>query len=565
MITGRHICVGIHIGHDRSVSVVENGVLIGHLAEERLDRNKHSRSVAFPRRSLDVLLRSLGCSLGEVAAFGITYAFVDMNTLGANLAEDFRAEFHLPNAEVFCMGHHLAHAYSTFFTSPFREAAILVADGAGDLVDGRLEAETAYRASSASMVPIWSRRQDLPSSSVERRNFFRMPYMGDWDRAKQISFARKYEQFTYALDFGWGQSGKTMGLAAWGEALFPPPAHAMSPPHFPLSIADMMAELEALRQASGLSFGHFIRERGKDIAATAQIAVERMVIAVCQHIRDLCPSDNLCLAGGLFLNCVLNHKIVREAGFKNIHIVPACGDDGQSIGAAYFACEKSGGKPIPMPASPYQGPSYGPRAAMAAVEATRWGSEALVLEDEPLIAEMVARLKEGKTVGLFRGRSEMGPRALGHRSILANPGDAHMHIHVNRYIKNREDFRPLAPMVRWEDQFSIFDLAAPSPHMLLTANVRQEWKGKIPAVTHVDGSARVQAIRQEDEPFLHRLLTVMGEETGIPVLMNTSLNGRGEPIAETPAEALSMLHRSNLDTVVVENVLVDRDQRRASR
>ncbi|MCF8177702.1 MAG: hypothetical protein K9J74_04280 [Sulfuritalea sp.] len=521
--------------------------------------------VAFPRRSLDVLLRSLGCSLEEITAFGITYGFVNMDTLGPNLAEDFRAEFHLPDATVFCMSHHLAHAYSTFFTSPFREAAILVADGAGDLVDGRLEAETAYQASSAGMVTIWSRRQDLPSSSVERRNFFRMPYMGDWDRAKQISFARKYEQFTYALDFDWGQSGKTMGLAAWGEELFQPPALALVPPHFPLSMADMMAELEALRLASGLSFGHFIRDRGKDVAATAQRAVERMVVAVCQHIRNLCPSDNLCLAGGLFLNCVLNHKIVREAGFKNIHIVPACGDDGQSIGAAYFACEKSGGKPIPIPVSPYQGPSYGPQAAIAAVEAAGWGRKAQVLEEEPLIAEMVARLEKGRTVGLCRGRSEMGPRALGHRSILANPGDAHMHVHVNQYVKYREDFRPLAPMVRWEDQFSIFDLAAPSPHMLLTANVRPEWQGKIPAITHVDGSARVQAVRQEDEPFLHRLLTVMGEKTGVPVLMNTSLNGRGEPIVETPAEALSILHRSNLDTVVVENVLVDRDQRRASR
>lgn len=159
----------------------------------------------------------------------------------------------------------------------------------------------------------------------------------------------------------------------------------------------------------------------------------------------------------------------------------------------------------------------------------------------------------------------MGPRALGHRSILANPCDVKMHSHVNRYIKHREDFRPLAPMVRWEDQFAIFDLAAPSPHMLLTADVREEWKELIPAVTHIDGSARVQAVRQEDEPFLHRLLTVMGEETGVPILMNTSLNSRGEPIVETPADALSMLHRSNLDTVVVENILVDRNQRRASK
>ncbi|MBR9973888.1 carbamoyltransferase C-terminal domain-containing protein [Magnetospirillum sulfuroxidans] len=564
MAADRLLYVGIHIGHDRSVSVVENGTLVGHLAEERVDRVKHSRSVAFPRRSLDVLARSLGFLLEQVSAFAITYAFVDMDTLGPHLIADFRAEFDLPDATVFCMGHHLAHAYSTFFTSPFRDAAILVADGAGDLAGQYLEAESAYRASPDGIEQIWSRPQDLPSSDVQRRNFFCMPYMGEWDRPKQISFARKYEQFTYALNFGWGQSGKTMGLAAWGTPLFGPPAHALNPPDFPLSMADMMAELEELRAASGMSFGRFVRERAKDVAATAQSAVEGMVLAVCKHVRELSPSDNLCLAGGLFLNCVLNHKIVREAGFKNVHIVPACGDDGQSIGAAYFACERSEGRLIPGLVSPYQGPEPKPQAAWAAIEAAGLGGVARILDNESLVAEIVARLQEGRTVGLCRGRSEMGPRALGHRSILASPTDPRMHAHMNRYVKHREDFRPLAPMVRWEDQFSIFELAAPSPHMLLTAQVRSEWKERIPAVTHIDGSARVQAVRQEDEPFLHRLLTIMGMQTGVPVLMNTSLNNRGEPIVETPAEALAMLHRSALDAVVVENILVDRDQRRRS-
>ena len=200
MTRKRHICIGIHIGHDRSVSVLEDGILTGHLAEERLDRIKHSNSVAFPRRSLDVLLRSTGCSLADVSAFGLTYSFVDMDQLGPSLAEDFRVEFELPNARVFCAGHHLAHAYSAFYTSPFSEAAVIVADGAGDLIGGQLEAETAYHASSTGIVPVWARQQDIPSSGVERRNFFRMPYMPNGDHSKQISFARKYEQFTYALD-----------------------------------------------------------------------------------------------------------------------------------------------------------------------------------------------------------------------------------------------------------------------------------------------------------------------------------------------------------------------------
>lgn len=554
----RHICIGIHIGHDRSVSLVENGVLAGHLAEERIDRVKHSSSVSFPRRSLDVLLRNFDCNIKDVDAFAITYGFVDMKILGPSLIEDFKAEFCLPDANVFCVGHHLAHAYSAFFTSPFHEATVLVADGAGDLGESGLEAETAYHASAKGVAPLWMRRQDIPTSYGDRRNFFRLPYMASIDQGKQISFGRKYEQFTYALGFGWGQSGKTMGLAAWGKPMFSPPDAALTPPEFQLSMSDMLEELDRVREASGASFGSFMRRHGKDIAATIQSAVEEMTVAVCRHLHDLRPSDNLCLAGGLFLNCVMNHKIIRETAFKNIHIVPACGDDGQSIGAAFYAYEQMRELPTPRMSSPYLGPSYGACDVRSAVEAAGLGHKAMPLDEDSVVRMMAGLIKGGRTVGLFRGRSEMGPRALGHRSILANPGSAAMRDHVNRYVKHREDFRPLAPMVRWEDQFTIFDLAAPSPHMLLTAQVRAEWRDRIPAVTHIDGSARVQAVRQEDEKFLHRLLTVLDEITGVPVLLNTSLNGRGEPIVETPTDALAMFLRSNLDAIVIENYLIER-------
>ena len=351
-----------------------------------------------------------------------------------------------------------------------------------------------------------------------------------------------------------------MALAAYAPPMFPPPAQALVPPHFALSMADMLDSLESLRQQAGHPFGRFVRDHREGIAATVQSAVENMVISVCNYIHNLCPVDNLCMAGGLFLNCVLNHKIVRETGYKNIYIVPACGDDGQSIGAAFFAYEQmTERKPVPAPISPYQGPVYTQCDVVSAIEAARLGHRAKTLSDSQLIEAIVRRLSAGETIALFRGRSEMGPRALGHRSILASPQNAIMHDHVNRYVKHRENFRPLAPMVRWEDQFSIFNLAVPSPHMLLTATVRPEWQGKIPAVTHVDGSARIQAVRHEDEPFLHRLLTVMGDVTGVPVVLNTSFNGRGEPIVESPADAIATFLRSNIDAIVVENMLIDRN------
>lgn len=555
----RHICVGVHIGHDRSVSVVEDGVLVAHLAEERLDRIKYSPSVSFPRQSLTKVLHTVGCSLRDVQAFGLSYAFVDMARVGDSLAEDFRAEFGLSDTLVFPMGHHLAHAYSTFFTSPFSEATVLVADGAGDLIEEQLESETAYHASQDGFVQIWARRQDIPLSYAERRNFFRLPYMPKVDYTKCISLARKYEQITYALDFGWGQSGKTMGLAAYGTPMFPVPNKALAPPDFPLTMSDLLTEIHTLHVNSGMPFGAFIRQNRQDIAATIQAAVETLAVSVCRHVRKLSPSSNLCLAGGLFLNCVLNHAVIRNSGFDRIHIVPACGDDGQSIGAAYFASECSGGKPIPAYASPYQGPMYPEHEIWSALEAIGGGARARRLDAEELIRAMVERLAAQRTIGLLRGRSEMGPRALGHRSILASCANRSMREHLNRYVKHREDFRPFAPIVRWEDQFTMFDLATPSPHMLMAASVRPEWRERIAAVVHADNTARVQAVRQEDEPFLYDLLTAMGQATGVPVLLNTSFNLRGEPIIETPADALSTFYRSNLDSVVLEKIILDRD------
>ncbi|HTD04019.1 MAG TPA: carbamoyltransferase C-terminal domain-containing protein [Undibacterium sp.] len=553
----RHITVGLHIGHDRSVSIVESGRLIAHLAEERMDRNKHSHSVSFPRKALFAILNYCNLSLSDVSAFGISYSFVDIASVLPGLAEDLRHQFQLGDVPIFGVSHHFSHALSAFHTSPFDAATVFVADGAGDLCpNGKVEAETAYSATQFGLSLLWSREQDIPASYADRRTFFRVPYLPSADLDKQISIGRKYEQLTYLLGFGWGQSGKTMGLAPYGKALFELPARATDPTTgFDLRMSDLIDDLEGAKKRSGEPFDLYVRNRRADIAATVQKGLEDVALSMVSHLHTLHPSDNLCLAGGLFLNCVLNHKILSATPFKNVYIVPACGDDGQSVGAALHAYHQLYGPAhAPQALSAYLGPGY----SMAVIEA-ELENAGLRYErhtDEALLDEVAGRLRQGLICGLLRGRSEMGPRALGHRSILAAPTLPGVRDHLNHYVKRREGFRPFAPMVTAEAQFRYFDLRAPSRFMLFTAAVKAPYREMLPGVSHVDGSARVQAVAASDDPFLHALLSKMEECNGHPILLNTSFNVAGEPIVETPRDAISSFLRSNLDFVVLENYLV---------
>lgn len=551
------LAVGFHIGHDRSVSVVQDGILVAHLAQERVDRIKHSSSISFPRQALFSILDYLGAEIGDIGTFGITYGFVQIDRILLGLAEDLRAEFGLGDVPIHGVGHHLAHAYSAFYTSPFEDAVVFVADGAGDLSeDERIEAETAYVGSRSGLAPLWRRLQDIPSSYADRRTFHRLDYIPLRDRNKQISIARKYEQFTYSLDFSWGQCGKTMGLASYGNPIITLPERSRDPNSgFDLRIVDLVEELEVRRQISGLPFGAYVRQERENLAATAQAAIEKVALAMIEHLYHLHPVQNICLAGGLFLNCVLNHKILEKTPFQHLHIVPPAGDDGQSIGAALLAYERTFGALRRTSAvTAYLGPAYSRARILSDLEATAMRYE--WLNDDALAETMAELLAIGKVGGLLRGRSEAGPRALGHRSILAAPHMATMRDHLNRYVKHREPFRPFAPMVTWERQYDYFALRTPSPFMLLSTHVREQYRASLPAITHTDGSARVQAVARESEPFLHHLLGAVERRIGHPVLLNTSFNTAGEPIVETPRDAISAFLRSNLDFLVLENALV---------
>jgi carbamoyltransferase len=379
--------------------------------------------------------------------------------------------------------------------------------------------------------------------------------MAEIDRKKDISLGQKYEQFTYLVGFEHREAGKTMGLAAYGMPLFVPEIPHFVGVHFPLTFETGLTDIDRVWQLSGQPWHRFVKDRAPDIAASGQKLLEEYMLALLNALNPAGAHTALCAAGGVFLNCQMNGRILTETKFRELHVVPAAGDDGLCIGAAFnayrraFGAIRRGSNPLP-----FLGQSYGDDAIGKWLD--HFGLRAERLEDSQIVDRMAADLAEGKVIGLLRGRSEAGPRALCHRSILADPRVSGMKDHLNR-LKGRELFRPFAPVVTDEDQLKYFELEQNSPYMLLATRLRPQFHATLPAIVHVDGSSRVQAVSKSKEPFVHALLRSFESRTGHPMLLNTSFNLAGEPIVESPYDAIVAYLTSAIDVLVMEAFYVD--------
>jgi len=546
--------LGIHIGHDRGAAIVRNGRLIAQLAEERLDREKHSSSPELPAKAITAVLEIAGLNASQLGVVGISYTNVVIDEVITQLAPEIRDLLHLPTIPVYGIGHHDCHAWSTYCTSDFDRALVLVADGAGDIVGDRLEAESLYVGEGAKLVLLDRRLQDFGLSRLTRRNSFNLSYMNSTDRPKQISLGRKYEQFTYLCGFDHGHAGKTMALAAYAEPLFRPEIPRFSDLQFPLTFEDGLVQIEEAWQKSGDPWHRFRRENAKSIAAAGQAMIEAYMTQLLRVVNANRWKGALCAAGGLFLSCQMNQVILSKSRFKRLHVIPAAGDDGQCVGAAFAAYAKEYGQPKRGSAPlPYLGRSYSRAEIRERLD--YFGLKAKLLDDKRLATKLAKQIAAGRTVGILRGRSEMGPRALCHRSILADPRRSEMKDHLN-ILKRRELFRPFAPVVTDDAQFKYFDLKQGSPFMLLAAAVRPEYQQSLPAITHVDGSARVQGISRKQDRFIFDLLKAFEKETGFPIILNTSFNLGGDPIVEAPHDAIVTYLNSDIDILVMENYYV---------
>ena len=583
--------------HDAAAALVVDGEIVAAAQEERFSRKKHD--ARFPRHAIDYCLAEAGITLDQVdwVAFYDKPLLKFERLLETYLAfaprgfESFRMAIpvwlreklflkdllqqqlkqHRPdfdwNQRLLFSEHHLSHAASAFFPSPYTSAAVLTLDGVGE----------------------WA----TSSLALGRDNRLEV--------IKEIHFPHSlgllYSAFTYYTGFKVNSGEyKLMGLAPYGEPRF---AHVIRDRLLDLK-DDGSFRLDLFNYCVGLTmtngkfdalFGQPARKPDElltpfhmDIAASIQHVTEEILLRMTRAVARETGERHLCLAGGVALNCVANGKVLRDGRFDGIWIQPAAGDAGGSVGAALCGYHLYKDQPRQVSSGrdgmrgAYLGPAYAQPEIEQRLQAA--GARFGVVDDAALINEATEALAAQKALGWFQGRMEFGPRSLGARSILGDPRSPDMQKMLNLKVKYRESFRPFAPAVLREDVADWFELDTDSPYMLLVAGVRPERRremsaeerqlfgidklnvprSQVPAVTHIDYSARVQTVHRDTNPQFHALLSSFKQRTGCPVLVNTSFNVRGEPIVCTPEDAFRCFMGSEIETLVIGNCLLHKEQ-----
>jgi len=582
--------------HDSAAALLCSGKIVAAAQQERFTRKKHD--AGFPAQAIAFCLQEAGITTpGQLDAIVFydkpilkferlvdTYlshaprgfrSFVaampvwlkDKLYLKKNLKQELAQLLSCPEsalAPLLFAEHHESHAASAFYPSPYENAAVLCLDGVGEWAT-----TSAWMGTGAALQPLW-----------------------------QINFPHSlgllYSAFTYYLGFKVNSGEyKLMGLAPYGKPVY---AEIIKEKlidikedgsfRLNLDYFDYCTGLRMTNQRFHDLFGappraqeNIPQQRDMDIAASIQVVTEEVVIKLARQLHKDTGADYLCMAGGVALNCVANGRLLREGIFKDIWIQPAAGDAGGALGAAYAAFHTWRKQPRICNAGKdqMQGALLGPRYGQSAITDTLEALEAsyTVLQPDTLYATVAQWLANEKVVGWFQNRMEFGPRALGARSILADPRSHAMQSQLNLKIKFRESFRPFAPAVKEEAASTYFHLDHPSPYMLLVAQVHEniqiqpgqqaqgleqlhQVRSSIPAVTHVDWSARVQTVNAENNPAFYRLLCAFEKLTGCAVLVNTSFNVRGEPVVCTPEDAVRCFMGTNMDYLVLENVVLEK-------
>ncbi len=554
------ISLGINIGHDQGAAVVKDGILVGAIAQERLNRVKHSASTTLPFIAIDNLLDYLEIGINEVDCIGFSSTAVNINELNSYVADSLTNYYDINDPHIIPVSHHQAHAESAYFTSNFDEAITLIADGGGEMLGVKEEAESIFYCRNAEVTLMEQRLQSNNVHAFARPHNYLIPFMNKKQFSEQISLGKKYEQVTSLLSFGANGAGKTMGLSAYGKSLISTNAVPVTDPlAFNLDFQDILQPYYSLYEHSGENYFDFMKKHQADIARTLQDYTENQVLEIIEYILSKYKVSQICLAGGLFLNCPINHKILEKYPQVSLHICPAAGDDGQAMGTALAAYRTVSSDLYPNSSClPYLGISYTNAQIEQAIKSR--GLHYHYYDDVSIASLVAEKIYNNKIIGFLHGRSEIGPRSLCHRSILANPTVPNMKDYINAKVKHRENFRPFAPVVAAEKQFEYFSLLQESPYMLLATTVKDKFVEQLPAITHVDGTARIQSVKAEDDPFVHRILIEFEKLSGFPVLLNTSFNDCGEPIVETPSDAIKTFLTTEIDILVMENYILFKDE-----
>jgi len=555
--------------HDSSACVVKDGKLVVALEEERLTRQKHTSE--FPEQAIGRCLEIAGFATKDIdhiaisiqpeldwpkkVAYGfrlgrkirpfiqleIIHFLKKREALRAWLNKTFTTD-KKPN--IHFVPHHISHAIGSFFVSPYESAALLSVDGAGE----------------------WA----TTFKGVGRANTFQCLGQDYFPFSLGNVYATATEFCGFRRHY---DEGKTMGLAPLGN-----------PDTFGKKVAQMFWINEDMSVGVDLSYfdySYYAHRGGKklcetfgqprqmtkaarfeqqhlDVAAAFQKQLEECMLKIARQLHERTREDYLVISGGVTLNSVANGRLVRESGFKDLYVMPAAGDNGTAIGAAYYVYNSILGQPrVYVHDNPFIGTEYVNSAIQKILEECKL--EHQYVPDGKLEIVTADLLQRGHIIGWFQGRMEIGPRALGNRSILANPTLPGMKDKINAQVKHREAFRPFAPSCPIEDTPRFFEQNVADPFMLKVCRVLQDKQAVIPAVTHLDGTARLQTVHQETNPRFHQLLKEFEKLSGVPILLNTSFNVMGEPIVESPVDAIRCFFTTGLDYLVLGNYILGKN------
>ncbi|MEO6842284.1 MAG: carbamoyltransferase C-terminal domain-containing protein [Bradyrhizobium sp.] len=554
------VILGINsVYHESAAALLVDGVLVAAVEEERFNRIKHGKTAEFdnphqlPERAIRFCLNHAGLTAGDIDH--VAYSFNPQmrrkqyrpEWWDPRLEETFRLRLGQVReaAEEFLgrplgprfhfVPHHMAHAASAYFPSGFDRAAILTIDGIGEIAGTSLA-----KAVGARIQPVET-----------------------FDYPHSLGFL--WEVISSHLGFSHYDASKVMGLAAYGnpevfrrkfqEALRVGKEDYAVSPEFLTASPNFFAKMDAVFGPPRYIDGEILPHHA-DIAAALQEATDAAVLALVRRLKRKVPFDKLCLAGGVALNCVTNELVRKSGEFSDVFIPSAPHDAGTAMGAAYAVhCAKQKSAPERGSSTPYLGPAFNRREILAAVKSAGLTSRRSKFPAHDA-AEMIA---DGKIVAWFQGRMEFGPRALGNRSLLADPRRPDMRTILNQKVKHREDFRPFAPSVMAEHADEWFEIggAHSTSHgfMLFACDVKPEQRGRIPAVVHQDGTARVQIVSRDLNPDFHELISCFFARTGVPCVVNTSYND-SEPIVCTPMDAIVTFRKSGIDALFMGDVVL---------
>ena len=558
--------------HNSAACIIKDGEVVAAVEEERFTRKKFDDG--FPSEAIDYCMEEAGITTKDlecVAFYDKTILkferlldnYITLSPLGLKsflnvipkwlhkriwVKEEIKKHLKY-NGEIIFPEHHVSHAAYAFFTSPFNESAILSVDGVGEWTT------TAFGTGK--------------NTSINLTNDIRWPH----------SLGLFYSAFTYFLGFRVNEGEyKLMGLASYGKPKYydlimnnlidvkKDGSIHLNMKYFAYTHANKMvnSKFEELFGCQVRKEDSEIEQIHFDIGASVQLVLEEILLKMVNHVHKETKLDNLCLCGGVALNGVANGRILKEGPFKKIHIPPSPGDAGSAIGCAMYAYYSifqkerniSLDKDSMIKNNVYVGPEYSNEKIEEFLKLYNIPYEKF--EHDQLLKKTVELISKQKVVGWYQGRMEWGPRALGNRSILGDPRSEKMKDILNEKIKHREKFRPFAPSILEEYTSEYFDIDIPSPYMLLVAKVKKP--EVIPAITHIDGTGRLQTVSKKSNPLYYNLINEFFNQTGVPVLINTSMNVRGEPIVNTPEHAFSMLLKTDMDAIVMGNYLIQKGE-----